>query len=77
MRFFDISRTHFSGEMDRLLYVELPEEEKARFPGQEVCGLLKKSWYGVQDASRIWQGDYTQLLTEAGFKVGVSNAAVF
>jgi len=47
------------------------------YAGQDVCGLLKKSWYGVQDASRIWQGDYTQLLTDAGFKVGVSNAAVF
>ena len=33
--------------------------------------------YGTQDASQIWQEDYTGLLTSHGFQRGRSNGAVF
>ena len=29
------------------------------------CGLLEKTMYGTQDASALWQDDYTQVLENA------------
>ena len=45
----------------RRVFVDLVEEDKAHF-GADRCGLLLKSMYGTQDASNIWQDDYTELL---------------
>ncbi|CAK0839220.1 unnamed protein product, partial [Prorocentrum cordatum] len=74
--FFDISRAHFYGKAQRRIFVEL-EEESRKEHGEDKCGLLLKSWYGTQDASKIWQGDYTELLEEHGYKAGMSCPAVF
>ncbi|CAK0892530.1 unnamed protein product [Prorocentrum cordatum] len=74
--FFDISRAHFYGKAQRRIFVELEEESRKEY-GEDKCGLLLKSWYGTQDASKIWQGDYTELLEEHGYKAGVSCPAVF
>ncbi|CAK0893091.1 unnamed protein product, partial [Prorocentrum cordatum] len=74
--FFDISRAHFYGKAQRGIFVELEEESRKEY-GEDKCGLLLKSWYGTQDASKIWQGDYTELLEENGYKAGVSCPAVF
>ncbi|CAK0888487.1 unnamed protein product [Prorocentrum cordatum] len=74
--FFDISRAHFYGKAQRRIFVELEEESRKEY-GEDKCGLLLKSWYGTQDASKIWQGDYTELLEEHGYKAGMSCPAVF
>ncbi|CAK0826208.1 unnamed protein product, partial [Prorocentrum cordatum] len=74
--FFDISRAHFYGKAQRRIFVELEEESRKEY-GEDKCGLLLKSWYGTQDASKIWQGDYTELLEENGYKAGASCPAVF
>ena len=74
---YDISRAHFNAELNREVFAELPEELRADFPGQDVVARLKKSWYGLQDASSLWQGDYSKLLVENGFAKGKSNGAVF
>ena len=74
---FDISRAHFYGKLERTVFVELPSEIKAKHPGRDVVGRLKKSWYGLQDASHIWQGDYSGLLKDAGYAKGSSNGAIF
>ena len=55
---FDISRARFYGKARRRIFVEL-EEEFRKEHGEDKCGLLLKSWYGTQDASSRWQGDYT------------------
>ena len=56
--------------------MELVEEDKAHF-GADRCGLLRKTMYGTQDASNIWQDDYTELLSSGGHRCGASDAAVF
>ena len=38
---------------------------------------LKKSWYGLQDATNIWQEDHGSLLFDHGHQSGKSNEAVF
>ena len=73
MRFWDIRRAHFYGIARRTVYVNLPEEEQDGVH----CALLLKSMYGTQDASNIFQWDYTELLTGGGHCVGKSNPAVF
>ena len=42
-----------------------------------VCAKLKKSWYGLQDASAMWQSGCSELLRKHGFRKGVSCASVF
>ncbi len=39
-------------------------------------GLLQRGMYGTQDASRLWQNDYTALLVAGGFTPGVANPAL-
>ncbi len=73
---FDISKAHFYGVARRRVFVDLVEEDKAHF-GADKSGLLLKTIYGTQDASNIWQDDYTELLSSGGYRCGASNAAVF
>ena len=40
-------------------------------------GMLLRSMYGTQDASNLWQEDYTGTLAQRGYKPGRSNPAVF
>ena len=45
------------------MFAALREEFKQKH-GVAVVAKLKKSWCGVQDASRIWQGNPTTLVSE-------------
>ena len=73
LKLFDISRAHFYGEARRRVFVTLPEGDEE----EGCCGLLQRSMYGTQDASSIWQSEYSSLLVEGGFKTGVASSAVF
>lgn len=70
--FWDISRAHFYGNAVRKIYIELPEEDAE----DGMVGILRRSMYGTQDASNIWQSDYMELLTANGYERGKSNGAI-
>ena len=73
MALYDISRAHFYGEAQREIYVTLP-------PGDEqegFCAILKKTMYGTQDASHVWQQDYSNHLIKNSFKQGQAWTSVF
>ena len=72
---FDISWAHFMPKARREIYVELPDED----PMKQKCfvGMLLRSMYGTQDASNLWQEDYTGTLAQRGYKPGRSNPAMF
>ena len=72
---FDISRAHFMPKARRELYVELPDEDPMKQKG--FVGLLLRSMYGTQDASNLWQEDYTETLAQRGYTPGRSNPAMF
>ena len=72
---FDISRAHFMPKARRELYVELPDEDPMKQKG--CVGLLLRSMYGRQDASNLWQEDYTETFAQRGYMPGRSNPAVF
>ena len=58
---FDISRAHFYGQTERVLYVVLPTElnPMGKFSGR-ACVKLARTMYRTQDASRIWQDTYIE-----------------
>ena len=39
---------------------------------RDMVGLLKRSMYGCQDASNLWQSDYTHLLASGSYRAGLS-----
>ena len=61
LRHHDISRAHFQGTVQRLIYIRLPAEDRQKY-GEDKVGRLIKSMYGTQDASHIWQLDYVNLI---------------
>ena len=61
LRHYDISRAHFQGTAQRLIYIRLPAEDCQKY-GEDKVGRLIKSMYGIQDASHIWQLDYVNLI---------------
>ena len=69
IQIWDISRAHFCDTAQREIYVDLPEEERSG----EHCGLLVKSMYVTQDASAIFQDDYTQVLQNAVYQNGTAS----
>ena len=61
LRHYDISRAHFRGTAQRLMYIKLPTEDRQKY-GEDKVGRLIKSMYGTQDASHIWQLDFVNLI---------------
>ena len=76
---WDISRAHFMGKAARTIFVQLPNEDLVREEdeGQPMAGKLLKSMYGTQDASRIFQCDYTELITKEGGEFSALCPAIF
>ena len=52
LRHFDISRAHFQGIAQRLIYIRFPAEDRPKY-GEDKVGSLIKSMYGTQDASDV------------------------
>ena len=46
----DVARAYFNARMDRLLYCELPEEDKEA--GKDLVGRIDLCLYGIRDAAR-------------------------
>ena len=49
----DVARAYFNARIDRLLYCELPDEDKE--PGKDLIGRLELCLYGIRDAAKSWQ----------------------
>ena len=77
-RHYDISRAHFHGTAQRLIYIKLPAGDRQKY-GEDKVGRLVKSTYGTQDASHIWQLDYANLICGelGGFRRNKHSAALF
>ena len=61
LRHNDISRAHFQGTAQRLIYIRLPAEDRQK-NGEDKVGRLIKNMYGTQYVSHIWQLDYVNLI---------------
>ena len=56
LRHYDISKAHFQGTAQRLIYIRLPAEDRPKC-GEDKISRLVKSMHGTQDVSHIWQLD--------------------
>ena len=62
----DLSKAFLYGDMERQVYIDLPDEDARKLLGDSV-GLLNKSMYGLRDAPQIWQRVVHEMLTTRGF----------
>ena len=78
LRHYDISRAHFQGTAQRLIYIRHPAEVCQKC-GEDKVGRLVQRMSGIQDASHIWQLDYVDLMCGelGGFQRGKHSAALF
>ena len=78
LRHYDISRAHFQGTAQTLVYIRLPAEDRQKY-GEDKVGRLVKSMYGTQDASHIWELDNVNLIGGelGGFRRGKHSEALF
>ncbi len=63
----------FTLEREEKVYVELSKEDYEECK----CGLLRKAMYVTRDAAQSWELEYTEMMTEAGFRQGSCSACVF
>ena len=71
-----LSKAFLYGDMDRDVYIELPDED-GRKNGKELVGLLKKSMYGLRDAPLIWQKVVRTMLVKRGFESLTTTQCVY
>ena len=78
LRHCDISRAHFQGTVQGLIYIKLPAEDRQKC-GEDEVGRLIKSRYGTQEASHIWQFEHVNMIFGelGGFRRGKHSAALF
>jgi len=60
---------------EREIFVEIPDEDPKKKEG--LIGVLERTMYGTQDASNLWQKDYTKLLATEDYRAGKANPALF
>ena len=72
----DFKRAFLYGDVERELYIELPEEEPGRAGGQNV-GRLRKAMYGTRDAPAVWQRLVRKVMTEMGFEASRTTPCVY
>ena len=63
----DFKKAFLYADIERELYIELPEEDEDREGGANV-GLLNKAMYGTRDAAQNWEHEYTEFLEDIGFQ---------
>lgn len=71
----DINNTFLHGFLDEEIYMSPPEGYDRAKPGQ-VC-LLKRSLYGLKQASRQWNVEHTKFLVLHGFKQSKQDYSLF
>ena len=74
----DVKRAYFYAEVEKPIWVELPEEDKTEEDvAKDRVGRLNVSMYGTRDAARNWQTKVTKHLLSIGFVKGASNPGIF
>ena len=70
----DVRKAHLVPKCTQDVYVDLPREAEAR---SGECGKLLYWLYGCRPAGQAWEDHYALVLTQAGFRRGVSSPVMF
>ena len=71
----DARKAHIHAYPDRDIFVDLPPELKAMYPG--MCGWLRRMLYGMRDAPQRWEAFLASELLKHGFVRGKASTCVF
>ena len=71
----DFKKAFLYVDIDRTLYIELPDDDARKNGGSNV-GLLRKAMYGTRDAPAAWSRLVRAMLAELGFAPCMSCACV-
>ena len=63
----DFSKAFLYGNVEREVYIELPDEDARKY-GSDCVGKLIRSMYGLRDAPQIWQRVVRGMLVDMGYK---------
>ena len=72
----DFKRAFLYGDVEREIFIHLPEEDSRRNGGQRV-GVLRKAMYGTRDAPAVWQRLVRRVMVELGFEFSRTAACVY
>lgn len=72
---FDIKTAFLNGDLEEEIFMELPEGMKDA-NGERVC-RLRKSLYGLKQASRAWNTKFTDFLADCGLMQSTADNCVF
>lgn len=72
---FDIKTAFLNGDLEEEIYMDMPEGFDEANNGK-VC-LLKKSLYGLKQASRAWNTKFTNFLRDCNLKQSEADSCVF
>ncbi|XP_022858509.1 uncharacterized protein LOC111379383 [Olea europaea var. sylvestris] len=72
----DIKTAFLNGDIDETIYMVQPENFVSRDPKSMVC-KLKKSIYGLKQASRQWYHKFHQVITSYSFEANVVDDCVY
>ncbi|CAL1369789.1 unnamed protein product [Linum trigynum] len=74
----DVSNAFLHGELDEVVYMKIPLGLKVNSTGnQRMTCRLKKSLYGLKQASRQWFARLTSFLLKLGFSQSMSDYSLF
>ena len=66
----DVKTAFLNGSIDETIYMVQPKNFESNNSKQLVC-KLKKSIYGLKQASRQWYRNFDQVITSFGFKENI------
>lgn len=75
MHQLDVNNTFLHGDLDEEVYMKLPQHFRDKAE-HRVC-RLRKSIYGLKQASRNWYYKFTKVLLEMGYKQSVADPSLF
>ena len=74
----DVARAFFEAPVQRLICIELPDEDlKKGERHEDVVGLLKMSFYGTRDAASNFQNEVKIFMQGVGFRAGKYNTCTY
>ncbi|KAM0044971.1 putative RNA-directed DNA polymerase [Helianthus debilis subsp. tardiflorus] len=71
----DVNNAFLHGDLEEEVYMKVPQGFKTEIETR-VC-RLRKSIYGLKQASRNWYHKFTNVLLEMGYKQSVADASLF
>ncbi|KAL9253059.1 Retrovirus-related Pol polyprotein from transposon TNT 1-94-like protein [Drosera capensis] len=72
----DVKTAFLNGDIEETIYMQQPENFVSGDPKKMVC-KLKKSIYGLKQASRQWYHKFNNVITSFGFEPNIADDCIY